>query len=76
MFVDQLRYKGRVRKQDNEGNILEQRVLPDGRSFMIVKNFPTEQEIIDTLADIADDIKYTERPNEKNWEVVYKTKKK
>ena len=52
MFVDQLRYKGRVRKQDNEGNILEQRVLPDGRSFMIVKNFPTEQEIIDTLASV------------------------
>lgn len=75
MFVDQLRYEERVRKQDNEGNTLEQRVLPDGRSFMVVKNFPNKQEVTNILVDMADDIQYTERPEEKNWEVVYKTRK-
>jgi len=76
MFVDQLPYDGFFRKQDNEGNILEQRILPDSRSFMIVKNFPTEQEIKDSLVNIADDIRYTERPEEKSWQIMYRVKEK
>ena len=75
LFVDQLPYDGYIRKRDAEGNTLEQRVLPDERSFMIVKNFPTEREVVDALVGIADDIQYIERPDEKSWSVTYKTKK-
>jgi demethylmenaquinone methyltransferase/2-methoxy-6-polyprenyl-1,4-benzoquinol methylase len=75
MFVDQLPYDGFIRKQDDEGNTLEQRILPGGRSFMVVKNFPTEREVKAALAGIADDIQYTERPGEQSWDVRYKTKK-
>ena len=76
MFVDQLPYDGFIREKDAEGNTLEQRILPDGRSFMIVKNFPTEQEVIDALTGFADGIRYVERPDEKNWDVTYRTRMK
>jgi len=74
LFVDQLPYDGYIREQNAEGNTLEQRILPDGRSFMIVKNFPTEQEVVDELVGIADDIRYVERSDEKSWDVTYRTK--
>ena len=74
LFVDQLPYDGPVRRQDSAGNTLEQRALPDGRSFEVVKNFPTEAEIRRALADIANDVEYTERPEEKSWSVTYRTK--
>ena len=75
LFVDQLPYNGFARKRDEEGNVLEQRILPDGRSFMIVKNFPTQEEVVDVLADIADEIQYIERLEERSWSVLYRTKK-
>ena len=40
LFNDQLPYDGFYRKTDKAGNTLEQRILPNTRSFMIVKNFP------------------------------------
>jgi len=74
LFVDQLPYDGFIRENDAEGNTLEQRILSDGRSFMIVNNFPTEREVVDALAGIADDIRYIERPDEENWDVTYRTR--
>jgi protein-L-isoaspartate O-methyltransferase len=74
LFNDQLPYDGFYRRQDKDGNILEQRILPNTRSFMIVKNFPDEQEIKDALSGLAEDIQYTRRQEEEHWEVVYKTK--
>jgi protein-L-isoaspartate O-methyltransferase len=74
LFNDQLPYDGFFSEQDNEGNTIEKRVLPNGRSFMIVKNFPTEREIEDALSDFADDVRYTRYPEESSWEVVYRTK--
>lgn len=71
MFVDQLPYEGAKRTTDAGGNTLEHRELPGRRSFNIVKNFPTEAELRDALADFGEDIRYTARPGEGNWEIVY-----
>jgi demethylmenaquinone methyltransferase/2-methoxy-6-polyprenyl-1,4-benzoquinol methylase len=71
LFVDQLPYAGHVRRHDPQGNTIELRSLPDGRSFQIVKNFPTEEGIRKALAGIADNVEYIERPDEKSWNVIY-----
>jgi SAM-dependent methyltransferase len=74
LFVDQLPYGGHIRRKDANGNTLEQRSLPDGRVFEIVKNFPTEQDIRNALAGVADEVRYIERPDEKSWSVTYRVK--
>ena len=74
LFVDQLPYDGHVRRQDAAGNTLEQRSLPHGRSFEVVKNFPTENELCDALAGIAENVEYIERPDEQSWSLTYHTK--
>jgi hypothetical protein len=72
LFNDQLPYGGFYRKQDADGNTIEQRILPNTRSFMIVKNFPDEDEIKNTPSSFAEDINYTRRENEDHWEVAYR----
>jgi hypothetical protein len=74
LFVDQLSYDGFMRTQDSDGNILEQRLLPDSSRFTIVKNFPTKRDITDYLKDIAYVIRYIDYPKEW-WSVLYKKKK-
>ena len=71
LFVDQLPYDGHIRREDPLGNTLEQRHLPDGRSFEIVKNFPTEEDLRNTLTGIAENIEYIQRPDEGSWNVLY-----
>ena len=74
LFNDQLPYGGRERKLDAEGNTLERRVLPDGRAFWIVKNFPSEDELRAVLRPLADDVRYRARPDERHWELTYRTR--
>ena len=74
LFVDQLPYEGHIRRKDPLGNTLERRFLPDGRAFEIVKNFPTEEDIRDSLTGIADNVEYIRRPDEKSWSVTNNVK--
>jgi protein-L-isoaspartate O-methyltransferase len=74
LFNDQLPYDGFYRKQDVDGNTIEQRILPNARSFMIIKNFPDEKEITNALSPFAEDIRYSQPPKEDHWEVVYKVR--
>jgi protein-L-isoaspartate O-methyltransferase len=74
LFADQLAYEWRNRRQDEEGNLLEERTLRNGRKFEIVKNFPTEKEIIHELTGIAERVTYREYPEGRYWTVSYNTK--
>jgi SAM-dependent methyltransferase len=73
-FRDQLPYGGCVRKQDEAGNTLELRSLPDGRTFWVVKNFPGEKELRLSLRRIAEDIQYVRRPEERHWDLMCRSK--
>jgi SAM-dependent methyltransferase len=73
IFADQLRYSWAHRREDPEGNLLEQRALPDGSQWEIVKNFPTEHEIISELRGIARSAVYREYPEGRSWVVTYNT---
>jgi demethylmenaquinone methyltransferase/2-methoxy-6-polyprenyl-1,4-benzoquinol methylase len=47
-----------ISRTDDEGNTWQRRALSDGSSWEILKNFPTEEEISDTLAGLASSIKW------------------
>jgi demethylmenaquinone methyltransferase/2-methoxy-6-polyprenyl-1,4-benzoquinol methylase len=73
LFLDQLPYEGLGRRKDANGNTLEQRILPDGRKFEIIKNFPDEACFLQVLKERAENIQYIARVEEKTWSVVYNT---
>jgi SAM-dependent methyltransferase len=73
VFADQLPYQWGHRRVDEDGNLLEQRVLPDGSTWEIVKNFPTEQEIAQELAGLAGPVHYAAHPGAGYWTVIYNT---
>jgi ubiquinone/menaquinone biosynthesis C-methylase UbiE len=77
LFVDQLptAYPAPDRSRDRNGNLVEQRTLDDGRSFTVVKNFPTEQELRKALREIAEDVCYRQYPDEHSWNLSYSVKK-
>ena len=74
LFSDHLPYEGSRRKVDSDGNVIEHRSLPDGRTFEVVKNCPTETELMSAFRTWADQIEYVARPAEKSWTVIYRTR--
>jgi demethylmenaquinone methyltransferase/2-methoxy-6-polyprenyl-1,4-benzoquinol methylase len=74
LFVDQLSYDWKRRRLDREGNLIEERVLKSGRIFEIVKNFPTEREIVETLSGVARGIVYESDFGKGIWFVSYTTR--
>jgi len=74
MFLDAMRSRHRLgRRVDESGDVLEARLLRDGRRFEIIKNFPNEEEIQALLADITDDLVFRQYPASGCWIVSYKT---
>ena len=74
VFADQLRYDWGRRREDAEGNLIEERVLPDGTEWEIVKNFPVEAEIVRELGGIAESVVYHEYPESGYWMLTYNTR--
>ncbi len=59
---------------DKEGNRISIRSLPDGSEFRVVKNFPTEDEIRDSIIDFGTNIVYKEFAPLKRWLISFRTK--
>jgi SAM-dependent methyltransferase len=74
VFADQLRYEWERRWSDGDGNTLEERALPDGSRWEIVKNFPSREEVAGALSGVAESVVYTEYPESQYWAVAYTTK--
>jgi SAM-dependent methyltransferase len=62
MFADNAEYQASwvQRRVDEHGDIYEERTLRDGSRFETIKNFVSESEFKELLADVADDITYVE----------------
>ena len=75
LFADQLPYDWINRRRDEEGNLVEERVLANRVTFEIVKNFPTEEEVTRELDDLAKDVNYQQYPERGYWTVSYKARR-
>ena len=58
---------------DEVGNGIYRRILPDGSSFRIIKNFPDEPEMAKYLEDRCKDFRYIKFEKLKRWLVTYTT---
>ena len=82
LFSDQLEYDvprvdgmATQRREDANGDTIERRILSDGREYDIVKNFPTEQELVAAVSEFGTDNQYREWPGEAHWELTYRSGK-
>jgi len=56
---------------DDEGNLIHRRRLPSGEQYYVVKNFPTEAELRETLGDMAESIEYHAHLAMRRWILAY-----
>jgi demethylmenaquinone methyltransferase/2-methoxy-6-polyprenyl-1,4-benzoquinol methylase len=59
-----------ITSRDEQGNTYQTRLLGNGTSHQIIKNFPTESFIRDTLSDKASEIEFIHLPY--YWILKYK----
>ena len=72
IFCDQSSRKELLTEDfDSEGNHLQTRTLPDGRTFSVIKNFPGKTEIEDLLAPFSDDVRITDFPEVRRYLIEY-----
>ena len=72
LFIDQLPYQSAHRRIDGDGNTIETRRLSDDRTFEIVKNFPSRDELTAILSPRADGFEYREATG--SWIVSYRVR--
>lgn len=74
-FVDNIYVEGEstpISRTDTNGNTYQMRTVSTGEHYEVVKNFPSEQELITLLAPYAKNVEY--RKNKYFWIVSYETK--
>jgi len=59
---------------DDEGNEVQTRTLPNGKDYLVIKNFPTMELLMRDLGPDATGIKYIEHDSLKRWLLVYTVK--
>lgn len=75
IVVDMLPYElpdDETERFDDDGNRIHERTLPDGGSFSVVKNYPSRQELVDTISQYADEFHYWQNQALKRWFLVYR----
>jgi ubiquinone/menaquinone biosynthesis C-methylase UbiE len=55
---------------DEEGNCISRRTLPDGSVFEVIKNFPTRDELRDSLNPWSEEFTYREFQSLQRWMVT------
>ena len=76
LFLDALPYDyRRSRRHDENGDLLEERALRNGKTFEVIKNFPNRGEVLSALSGIAEDVSYRQFRSEEYWTVSYRTKR-
>jgi demethylmenaquinone methyltransferase/2-methoxy-6-polyprenyl-1,4-benzoquinol methylase len=58
---------------DEEGNLIHRRAFGDGEVFEVVKNFPTEDELLETFAGLARNLRYREHDDLRRWVLTLTT---
>jgi SAM-dependent methyltransferase len=56
---------------NNDGDRIEKRTLDNGKTYLVIKNFPTEEELHTYLEGLAESINYEEYDG--FWELQYTT---
>ena len=56
---------------DEEGNVIQKRILPNGKVYHVVKNFPTKKELVDCLKDYCITVKHYEDTELLRWVLSY-----
>jgi len=59
---------------DNDGNRISMRKLPDGAEYQVIKNFPTEDELRNSVIDYGIEVIYKEFESLKRWLIMFKSK--
>jgi ubiquinone/menaquinone biosynthesis C-methylase UbiE len=59
---------------DEEDNVIQKRELPNGKTYRVVKNSPTKEELFKYLENYATEVAYYEDKNLLRWIVTYTTK--
>jgi demethylmenaquinone methyltransferase/2-methoxy-6-polyprenyl-1,4-benzoquinol methylase len=56
---------------DEEGNVIQNRVLPNGKEYKVIKNFPSELELLDNFVSHASEISYYNDKGLLRWVLTY-----
>jgi ubiquinone/menaquinone biosynthesis C-methylase UbiE len=59
---------------DEEGNCISRRTLPDGSVFEVIKNFPTREELCDSLKPWSEEFTHREFQSLQRWMVTCRLK--
>ena len=60
---------------DKEGNRINLRRLPNGEEFEVVKNFPTEEELMSSAERFGDEVEYRTHDQLRRWMLTFVTGK-